>query len=84
MVVWTGAGIHERLGEGLAMIVSAAGIWFAGKALNDPAKARILIDPQSGQQVRVQKTHTLFWIKMEWWAIVVVIWGIYIIVTKKP
>lgn len=73
---------HGALGGGLGTILGAVGIWFAGRALNNPAKARVLVDPQTGQQVVLQKTHTFFWVKMEWWAIVVVIIGVYAIFAK--
>jgi len=75
-----GGDQYGIVGGGFGLMVGAAGIWFLGKRLNDPAKARILVDPQTGEPVLLQRTHTLFWVRMEIWAVILALGGIAYII----
>jgi len=59
---------------GVSMFVSAAVLWFLGTKLADPG--RQLIDPQTGQVVMLRKKHTLFWIPMQYFGIILALAGI--------
>ena len=92
MIVWTGAGIvvffaaliggatglaiGGQWGCGIALLLVAVGIWFLGRKLNASSNARILVDVQTGERVELHRTHTLFWIRMEYWAFVVGVCGV--------
>ena len=53
----------------MAVLISALIVGVTGYFLNrQPGK--ILIDPQTNQKVELKQRHTLFWIRMEYWAIV--------------
>lgn len=74
--VAAGGTAHASLGMGLGAILGAVGIWFLGRRLNGPTSERLLVDPKTGQQVMLRCKNTLFWINMEWWAIVVALLGV--------
>lgn len=63
------------------LFLSAPVVWFLGVRLNSKPP-RKLIDPQTNQQVLLKKTHSLFWVPMQYWAIVVVILGLITIATQ--
>lgn len=48
-------------------IVAAIPIWLIGYKLNN-RKGRLLIDPDTNQEVNLVKRHTLFWIPMQYYA----------------
>jgi len=60
----------------LALILSAIAIWFIGKNLNSK-QGKILIDPETNATVEIKNKHTLFWMPMEWFAAVIVVFAIY-------
>jgi hypothetical protein len=59
---------------GVSMLISAAVLWFLGTKLTD--LGRQLIDPQTGQVVTLRKKHTLFWIPMQYFGIILALAGI--------
>ncbi|WP_066504477.1 hypothetical protein [Abyssisolibacter fermentans] len=56
----------------LAFALSGVICWFMGRALNKP-KGKVYIDPETGNQVVFSKTHTLFFIKVEYWGIILLV-----------
>ena len=44
-------------------------LWKISKHLNDPKKNRVLIDKETNREVVIKPRHTLFFIKLEYWAI---------------
>jgi len=53
----------------IAWSVGAAIVWIGGTQLaKQPGK--LLIDPATGGNVELKMKHTLFWIPMQYWAIV--------------
>jgi hypothetical protein len=51
-------------------IVAPLVIWFTGRYFNNPANDKIVIDKETGQEIRlISSKHTLFWIQMQWWAV---------------
>ena len=72
------AGGDDHAGTGLAigLILSGVIVWTVGKKLNGK-QDRTLIDPETGQPVRVKAgRHSLFFIPMQWWAPVCAALGI--------
>ena len=60
----------------LALIMSAIAVWFVGKKLNSK-QGKILIDPETNQPVELKNKHTLFWIPMEWFSIIIAVIAIF-------
>jgi hypothetical protein len=79
-----GAGLgddkHGMVGGGLGLLASATALWYGGRIMNSPVHDRILIDPKTGQQVVLTDRHTLFWIPMEWWAVIIGVGGLAVII----
>ena len=71
-------GTHPVTGSGLGMMAGAVAIWFLGKRLNGPGSTRVLIDPQTNEQVILQRKHTMFWIPMEYWGVFFALMGVFI------
>nr|WP_320147009.1 hypothetical protein [uncultured Anaeromusa sp.] len=59
----------------VALFIAAVPIWLLGKKLNENAE-QILFDPRTNQEVKIVNTHSLFWIRMEYWAPILVVIGI--------
>ncbi len=70
LLIFSSLGIDKNFSysDGLIMLISAIIIWFVGRKLNT-RPAKILIDPQTNQEVVFKDKHTIFWIPMEYSAI---------------
>ena len=58
--------------------VSAIFSWFAGIAWNTK-KQRLVTDDETGQKIVIGGTHTLFWISMQYWGIILTVLGLVIL-----
>lgn len=56
-------------GNEMVLAISAIAVWLVGKKLNS-AKGKVLIDPETNKEVLLKNKHTLFWIPMEWYGLV--------------
>ena len=56
-------------GNELVLAISVIAVWCAGKKLNG-AKGKVLIDPETKQEVLLKDKHTMFWLPMEWYGLV--------------
>ncbi|ACN13534.1 hypothetical protein HRM2_04160 [Desulforapulum autotrophicum HRM2] len=65
------AGISDNIAIWAGVILSAVLVWFAGRKLNDPSKAKRVFDAETGQEMLLCDTHTFFWIKAEYWAFII-------------
>ncbi|MBB5056357.1 hypothetical protein HDF16_001026 [Granulicella aggregans] len=59
---------------GMSLIISAGIVWLLGNKLTGPG--RVLVDPQTGQAVTLRKKHTLFWIPMQYCALILAFAGV--------
>lgn len=67
-----GKGFMQEYGNEMAALVSAALVWFIGKKLND-APGRELVDPKTNEKILLKQRHTIFWVPMQWFAVLLVI-----------
>ncbi len=63
-------------GTEAALIIAAVIVFFVGKHLN-AKPGKVLIDPETNEEVELKSKHTLFWVPMEWFALVIAASGIY-------
>jgi hypothetical protein len=56
-------------------LAGAATVWVVGERLNS-RPGRLLVDPATGEKVVLRSTHSLFWIPLQWWAIVAVLFAL--------
>jgi len=55
----------HKAAAAVLLMVAAALVWVVGVKLNsDPG--RVLVDPQTQEQVVFKRRHTIFWIPMQW------------------
>jgi hypothetical protein len=59
----------------VAFTLAALVIWFLGRYLNG-GEGRVLIDPATQETVVLKRTHTFFWLRMEYWAPILVGMGV--------
>jgi hypothetical protein len=69
--IFTGFGINGEMGAAIGVILSGIAIWYAGRWFNAPEKAQSLIDKKSGREILIKPDHSLFFIKMQYWAFIV-------------
>jgi len=59
----------------ISLFVSAQLSLIVGRIVHEQ-KARVLIDPQTGKDVILRESHTLFFIPMIWWGLILNIFGV--------
>lgn len=64
-------GTNDNLALAVGVVLSAISVWFIGKKLNNPEKAKRVIDVESGKEILLMNSHSFFLIKVEYWALIV-------------
>ena len=75
------AGSTQDMGAAIGVLISAPVIWFVGRYFNATSNERTLIDKNTGQQFIVKPNHSLFFIKMQYWAFIVSGFGLIIVIS---
>lgn len=57
---------------GLGLLVSAGAVWLFGRFLESRSEPRTLIDKESGSEVVLQRSDSLFFIKVRYWPFILV------------
>jgi hypothetical protein len=65
---------------GLAFIIGTPIVWFLGKKLNSK-NPRELIDPKTNERVLIKEAHTIFWMPMEYFAVILCGLGVFWLLT---
>jgi hypothetical protein len=55
----------------LALFLSSVFVFASGNKLNNK-EGRILIDPETYEEVLLKTTHSLFWIPMQYWSVIII------------
>ena len=53
----------------LVFLLASIPTTFFGLKLNNKP-ARVLVDPETGEQVEIKRDHSLFWVPMQYWGII--------------
>ncbi len=77
--VFDRAGYPNLIGiaVGLGFLAAAAAVWVLGQRLNG-APGRELLDPRTGETVVLRPSHGLFFVPVQWWAIPLVLAGLFV------
>lgn len=67
----------DMLYLGAGYSIGAILVWFVGKWLNKDSE-RIETDPKTGQQTILKMVHSMFWIRMELWAPIMLFIGVLV------
>ncbi len=52
-------------------IVSAVVVFWLGRKVNSQP-ARILIDPETNEEVKLKTIHSMFWIPLQYWSLILI------------
>lgn len=55
----------------LVLLLSAVLVLFVGNKLNNKP-GRKLIDPESNELVELKETHTMFWVPLQYWSVIII------------
>ncbi|MDC9725529.1 MAG: hypothetical protein PSN44_06400 [Gammaproteobacteria bacterium] len=61
----------------LAILLGAIPTTLVGMMLNNKP-ARVLIDPETNEKVELKREHSLFWIPMQYWGVILVVLSVLI------
>jgi hypothetical protein len=61
-------------------VLAGVALGFTGVRLNRNTDRR-LVDPKTGRDVIVRRRHTLFWIPMQYWAPVLALIGVIVLIS---
>src|SRR6266542_584087 len=64
--------------KGVALLSAAAAVYFAGRYFNNKP-GRVMIDKATGQEIVLRRVHSLFFIRMEYWAFVLAAIGVVVL-----
>ncbi|MFW5431719.1 MAG: hypothetical protein ACKE5M_00555 [Methylophilaceae bacterium] len=76
LVLFDMGGTEMTYGTEAALIISAIVVYLVGRKLNSKP-GKVLVDPETNQEVELKNKHTLFWIPMEWFGLVIAAAGCY-------
>lgn len=74
-----GLGARQLITIGICEVLAAVAVWFTGVRLNTQP-GRQLIDKKTGKEVVLRRRHTLFWIPMQYWAPVLALIGVIVMI----
>ncbi len=75
-----GLGPRQLIPIGILELGAAIAVRFTGVRLNRNTERRLL-DPKTGREVIVRRRHTLFWIPMQYWAPVLGLIGVIVLIS---
>jgi hypothetical protein len=70
----------QPYGVCIGAFAAAVAIWFTGSKFNSPTKNRVMIDKATGQEFLVRPNHSLFFIKMQYWAFIIAAIGLFFLI----
>ena len=79
-LLFANIGSTEDIRAGVGALISGGVIWVVGSRLNASSKKRVFIDKQTGREVLVKPDHSLFFLKMQYWAFIVAGIGVIILI----
>jgi hypothetical protein len=74
----TGSGVYwsaHKWPFAISLFASGSTCWLVGRYLHS-RKARLLIDPKTGEKIVLRYSHSFFYIPMMWWGPVLVGFGV--------
>lgn len=65
----------------LALFLSAISVYLIGIKLNNKI-GQIVIDKETGQEIELKNTHSLFWIPLQYWGFILFGIGAFVLISK--
>ena len=79
--VFTGSEDLSSLGVIFCLAFSSYLLWIIGKRLNRNNRRR-LIDPETNEEVILKSNHSIFFIKIEYWGVILGIASVILFITE--
>ena len=79
--VFTGSEDLSSLGVVFCLAFSSYLLWIIGKRLNRNNRRR-LIDPETNEEVILKSNHSLFFIKIQYWGLILGIASVLLFITE--
>lgn len=79
----TKIGCSGNIGAGGGFLISAVAVYLMGRKLDNTSKSKTYIDKATGRETTVAPQHSLFFIKMEYWAYVLGALGLLLLVRER-
>tara|TARA_X000000950_G_C13328900_1_gene423752 strand:+ start:114 stop:461 length:348 start_codon:yes stop_codon:yes gene_type:complete len=79
--VFTGSEDLSSLGVIFCLALSSYLLWIIGKRLNRNNNRR-LIDPETNEEVILKSNHSLFFIKIQYWGVILGIASVLLFITE--
>lgn len=79
--VFTGSEDLSSLGVIFCLALSSYLLWIIGKRLNRNNNRR-LIDPETNEEVILKSNHSLFFIKLQYWGVILGIASVLLFITE--
>jgi len=54
----------------MALVLSSIVVFLTGRKINNKP-GRILIDPENNQEIEIKTVHTMFWIPLQYWGVII-------------
>lgn len=67
----------------MAVIIGAGINWFLGKKFNNDEDIKVVRDEKTGERLKLQNKHTIFFMNMETFSFVMIAIGVLIIVANQ-
>ncbi|MBU0504555.1 MAG: hypothetical protein ABII18_05730 [bacterium] len=72
--------VYYRYSSAFGIFLGAIPLWFLGRKLNRGG-ARTLVDEKTGEKVVLQANHSFFFIKMEYWSILFILFSLFVVLS---
>jgi len=66
----------------LVLFLSAVSVYLIGIKLNNKI-GQIVIDKETGQEIELKNTHSLFWIPLQYWGFILFGIGAFVLISKS-
>jgi hypothetical protein len=69
----------------LGGLITSAACWYLGKWLEarELAKAQVVIDKETGQEMRLIGRNDMFWIPVKWWSVVWLVITVFMVIPRE-
>ncbi|MGB0952736.1 MAG: hypothetical protein ACPG31_05900 [Planctomycetota bacterium] len=68
-------------GLGPVLLLSALILWPLGRRMNADNK-KVVLDTEAGEEIRIDRSHSFFFLNVEWWALPAILLAVYAFVSQ--
>ena len=72
---------HSEWAMPLVLALSAVVVYFVGYKLNNKP-GKIVIDPENNERIELKTVHSMFWIPLQYWAVIILAISIWMYIAN--